>query len=85
MINAALKKKIVTTLGKQYSGKIIEHLNKHGVYNQKGEPYSASSIQNIVGGRKNETVESHILNLLASEQKRLKLLKIKKSKIIKNK
>lgn len=85
MINAALKRKIIATLGKQYSGKIIEHLVKNNVFNQKGEPFSASSIQNIVGGRKNAIVESHILNLLAAEQKRLKLLKIKKSKIIKNK
>ena len=85
MITKALKKKIVTTLGKQYSGKIIEYLNKNGVYNQKGEPYSASSIQNIVGGRSNAIVESHILNLLTAEQKRLKLISIKKSKILKNK
>jgi len=83
MINTTLQKKIIATLGKHYSGKVIEYLNKQQVYNQKGEPFSSGSIRNIVNGRENLQVEKHIIDLVAITQRDNKKLKTKKSKIIK--
>lgn len=83
MINTTLQKKIIATLGKHYSGKVIEYLNKQQVYNQKGEPFSSGSIRNIVNGRENLQVEKHIIDLVAIAQRDNKKLKTKKSKIIK--
>lgn len=86
MIDNALKQKIIETLGKQYSPKIIARLNSKGVLNSEGKPYSSKRIVNIVNaydGTENETVENEILDLLAEkisagkkkEQKRNRVLK----------
>ena len=86
MITATLKKKIIATLGKHYSKKIIPYLVKKEVFNREGLPYKPSSIQNIVTGqRENDIVELHILNLLSETQLQQKKLKEKKSKILKKK
>lgn len=85
MINAALKKKIQALLGKQYSPKIIAWLNLKEIFNENGEPFTPSGIQNIVNGRPHAAVEAEILNLLAETKRRQNLPKDKKSKILKRK
>ncbi|MGQ2982090.1 hypothetical protein [Flavobacterium sp.] len=83
MITATIKKKIIALCGAHYSKKIIAYLTENGVLNEKGEPFSASSIQNIVGGRPHDIVEPHIIDFIAIKQKEIKALKVKRSKILK--
>ena len=86
MINATLYNKIIATLGKQYSPKIIAHLNKKGITNENGEAFKPASIQKIVKhGRENLPIETEILKLIAMVQRQQKKLKQDKSKILKNK
>ena len=84
MINTRLQKKIIATLGKHYSGKIIDYLTKQQVFNKNGEPFSSGSIRNIVNGRENLEVEKHIIDLVAITQRDNKRTAAKKTKIIKN-
>ncbi|MBS7230189.1 hypothetical protein KHA90_04055 [Flavobacterium psychroterrae] len=71
MINCKQKEIIVGVLGKQYSPKIIEHLNKKKIFNSNGVPYSNPSIQKIVSGtQKNNIVELEIGKLLVKVKKK---------------
>ena len=86
MITATLKKKIIATLGAHYSKKIIAYLVLKEVFNEKGEPYSPSGIQNFVGGQREKlVVEQHILNLISETIDQKNKLKVKKSKVLKKK
>lgn len=71
MINENQKDTIIAVLGKQYSPKIIEHLNKKKIFNSNGDPFSSASIQKIVSGvHKNDIVELEIVNLVTAVKKR---------------
>lgn len=83
MITKTEKKLIVATLGKQYSGKVIEHLEKRKIYNSKGGSFSASGIRNIVSGIENLKVENEILKLVAKEKARIERDKKKRKNIVK--
>lgn len=83
MITKTEKKLIVATLGKQYSGKVIEHLDKRKIYNAKGGSFSAPSIRMIVSGTENLKVESEILKLVAKEKSRIEREKVKRRNIVK--
>lgn len=69
-----MKEQIIETLGKHYSGKIIEYLNEKGIMNKNGKPYKNGSIQKIVNEeRRNIEVETAIVELIAETiEKRLK-------------
>lgn len=86
MIAKPVKKTITAALGKQYSPKIIAHLTEKGILNENGAAYGADSIQKIVRGeRENLTVETEILDLVATVQQQRADLKVKKDKVIKAK
>ncbi|RUT67942.1 hypothetical protein D0817_23705 [Flavobacterium cupreum] len=71
MINENQKDTIIAVLGKQYSPKIIEYLNKKKICNSNGNPFSSASIQKIVSGiQKNDIVELQIVNLVTAVKKR---------------
>lgn len=71
MINATQSKAIKKVLGKQYSRAIIRHLNKKQIYNAKNESFKPDSIQKIVSGTENLTVEREIFKLVAKVKKEL--------------
>lgn len=71
MINCNQKNTIILVLGKQYSPKIIAHLNQKKLFNSNGDPYSSASIQKIVSGiQKNDIVELEIVSLVNATKKR---------------
>ena len=71
MINENQKDTIIAVLGKQYSPKIIEYLNKKKIYNSNGDSFSCASIQKIVSGtQRNDIVELQIVNLVNVVKKR---------------
>ena len=71
MINETQKETIIAVLGKQYSPRIIDYLNKKKIVNSNGDPFSCASIQKIVSGsQKNEAVELAIVSLVAIVKKR---------------
>lgn len=73
MFSKKEKQRIIATLGKHYSGKIIPVLTKKGILNDKGEPFSAPAIRLFVGGqRENNTVEVEILRLVAKTERKAK-------------
>jgi len=85
MITATVKKKITSTLGKQYSRAIIARLVENEIFNENNEPYSPASIQMIVNGqRENLDVELEILALVSETLAFKKKLKKETSKILKN-
>lgn len=83
MITKTEKKLIVATLGKQYSTKVIEHLNKRKVFNARGGSFSAPGIRNIVSGTENLRVETEILKLVAKEKTRIEREKQRRKNIVK--
>jgi hypothetical protein len=86
MINKQVNKTIKAALGKQYSPKIIAHLVAKEIFNENGEAYSADSIQKIVRGeRENLTIETEILELVATIQAQRSQLKDRKNRLIKTK
>lgn len=85
MLNKAFKRKIVATLGKQYSGKIITRLNELEILNIHGEAYRPESIQKIVNCKvSNEPVEAVIIDLVQLMQRNNKKKVEKITKIIKS-
>ena len=71
MINATQNKAIKKVLGKQYSRAIIRHLNSKKIYNSKNEPFKPDSIQKIVSGAENLTVEREIFKLVSKVKKEI--------------
>lgn len=69
MITSIQKKAIINHLGKQYGPKIIAWLTKKKVFNSNNEPYKLDSIQKIVNGIENPTVENEIFKLIAKKKK----------------
>lgn len=62
---------IKKVLGNHYSMKIINHLNKAGLYNANGEPYSGNSIRKVVNGyQPNPELELEILKIVAKTEKK---------------
>jgi hypothetical protein len=71
MINLNQKDIIISVLGKHYSPKIIEYLNRKQILNSYGNPFSCASIQKIVSGiQKNDVVELEIVSLVTATKKR---------------
>ena len=71
-------------LGKQYSPKIIEWLNKRNIFNANSESYKADSIHNIVKGKQaNAIVEDEIFKLIAKVKKEKAVVLEKRKSIIK--
>lgn len=68
MIDESLKQSIIATLGKHYSGNVIERLNEKEIFDSKGKSYSPGSIRNIVCGLlENKTVEAAIIDFVNDE------------------
>lgn len=58
-------------LGNHYSMKIINQLNKAGIYNANGEPYSGGAIRKVVNGyQPNPELELQILTIAAKAEKK---------------
>jgi hypothetical protein len=72
MITETQKEAICNTLGKQYSSKIIAHLENKGIKPIKNKAFTPNIIQNIVNGRTDEylLVEIEIVNLVSATKKR---------------
>jgi DNA-binding transcriptional MerR regulator len=65
MITENQKEAICNTLGKQYSAKIIAHLEKKKIKSLKNKDFTPKIIQDIVNGRsENTTVELQIVTLV---------------------
>jgi len=65
MITENQKEAICNTLGKQYSSKIIAHLEKKDIKPMRNKVFSPKIIQDIVNGRlEYATVEIEIVNLV---------------------
>lgn len=75
------KQSVIDTLGNHYSSKIIEWLtHTKGIFNEKGMPFSSTSIRQIVNGNQpNLEVEVAIAELVAEQRKKIK----RKNKILK--
>jgi len=83
MITKTEKKLIVATLGKQYSSKVIAHLDNRKIFNARGGSFSAPSIRMIVSGTENLKVETEILKLVAKEKARIEREKQRRKNIVK--
>jgi len=59
MIKPREKARIIKTLGKHYSKKIIAELNKQKIFNADGKEFSSESIRRIVCGL-NENIDVEI-------------------------
>ena len=85
MISPKENKRIIEVLGKHYSRPIITHLQTKEIVNTKGNPFSQSSIRNIVNAiEENIPVELAILQLVEkNEKEKIRLAKKRKLLIAK--
>lgn len=73
MITKKEQQSIIEVLGKHYTKAIISYLQSIGLFNRKGEPYSAESIRQIVNMEvEKPPVEIAILKLVAKTRLAIK-------------
>lgn len=71
MIKDTEKEKIIAVLGKQYSLKIIQQLEKKGIKPLRATVFTTKIIQNIINGHlEHEQVEIEILKLTKATARR---------------
>ncbi len=71
--------RIKKVLGNHYSMKIINQLNKLGIFNADGNPYSGGSIRKIVNGNQpNPEIEVEILKIVHRAEKKKTALDAKR-------
>jgi hypothetical protein len=74
--------KIKEVLGNHYSMKIINQLNRLGIFNANGNPFSGGSIRKIVNGNQpNEAIELEILKIVARAEKKKIATAAKRAKL----
>jgi hypothetical protein len=75
---------LIETLGKQYSAKVSQHLQKLKIKNAIGKDYTTHSIRIFVNGiRENEKVEIAIMQLVNKTIKAKKIMQKKRKKLSK--
>jgi len=84
MISKKEKKLIIEILGHHYTPKVMPHLKKLGIKNEKNIDFSVDSIRMITNGfRENETVEFAIMQLINKTIKAKKAMALKRKKLSK--
>lgn len=84
MITEKERTLLINTLGKQYSAKVAQHLQKLKIKNAIGKDYTTQSIRIFVNGmRENEKVEIAIMQLVNKTIKAKKVMQMKRKKLSK--
>lgn len=83
MITAEQKKKLKTVLKSGFPKEIQKNLTKKGILNKRGNPYSISSILDIMKGRfSNHQVEEAIMKLYQVKLEEIRLIHERRNEIL---
>jgi len=85
MITKSQKRKLKKVLGNGYSSKVHEYLQKKGLRNRYGLPFSIETIRQVMNGRNHSEIESHIFSLYEEERKRISEEKSRRSRLLNKK